>query len=161
MTDRRGRAPRAPTVIDSASHYNRGMPTNPTSPVAAPKIRATLPPGGYANAVGVYLAAFPAELLLHAAEIEGRWIHRGIGGQAAAPPPPPATAPLETLFAHLDAVRKTSAAILKPLVERDLDTLRVVEGKEGKSTVRRILFDLVAHQAHHRGQMGMLARLLS
>ena len=159
-------------------------------PTPTTKIRAILPPGGYANAVGVYLGALdngleelkarakkvpagkfhakvrpdvrsPAELLLHAAEIEGRWIHAGIGGLEASPPPPPPTAPLEALFAHLEAVRKGSAAVLKPLQDRDLDTLRVVEGKEGKSTVRRILFELLEHQAHHRGQVGLLARLLS
>ena len=150
------------------------------------RIRAVLPPGGFANAVGVYLAALdngleemkararkvpagklttklrpdvrsPAEVLLHAAEIEGRWVHAGIGGQKPSPP----TAPAEALFAHLDAVRKASAAVLRPLGDRDLDTLRTVEGKEGKSTVRRILFELLEHQAHHRGQVGLLARLLS
>ena len=96
-----------------------------------------------------------------AAEIEGRWVHAGIGGQKPSPPPPPPTAPAEALFAHLDAVRKASAAVLRPLGDRDLDTLRTVEGKEGKSTVRRILFELLEHQAHHRGQVGLLARLLS
>lgn len=156
---------------------------------APPRIRAILPPGGFANAVGVHLAALDhgleevkvrarkvppakwgtkvapdvrtvAELVLHVAEIEGRWIHQGIGGVPPSPPAPPASSPPDTLFAHLDAVRKASAAVLRPLVERDLDTLRAIPGKEGKTTVRRALVELLEHQAHHRGQIGMLARLL-
>jgi uncharacterized damage-inducible protein DinB len=157
---------------------------------AAPAIRAFLPTGGYANAVGLHLAALdhgleevkvrarrvpagklgtrvapdvrtPAELVLHVAEIERKWVHEGIGGQASATPAPPATAPLEALFAHLDATRETTAAILKPLVERDLDTLRSIPGHDGRTTVRRALVELLEHQAHHRGQLGMLARLLA
>jgi|SRR5262245_38542914 len=156
---------------------------------ATPRIRAILPPGGFANAIGVHLAALdhgleevkvrarkvapdrfhakltpetrsPAELLLHIAEVEGKWLHQGIGGVPASPPPPPASASRDALFAHLDAVRKASAAILRPLVERDLDTLRAIPGKDGKTTVRRTLVELLEHQAHHRGQIGMLARLL-
>jgi hypothetical protein len=82
------------------------------------RIRALLPPGGYANAVGVWLAALdhgleelktrarrvpadrlgakvaptvrsPAELLLHAAEVEAR----RVGAVAEAAPPVPAAPP--------------------------------------------------------------------
>jgi uncharacterized damage-inducible protein DinB len=154
------------------------------------RIRALLPPGGYANAVGVWLAALdngleelklrarripaeglrakpapnvrsPAEVLLHAAEVEAR----RAGAVADAPPPPPPAPPpdasLERLLEHLDAVRKRTAALLRPLVERDLDTLRTVPGVEGKTTVRRMLAELLEHQAHHRGQLGLLARLVA
>jgi uncharacterized damage-inducible protein DinB len=154
------------------------------------KIRALLPPGGYANAVGYWLAALdhglaelkeralrvpterltakpapnvrsPAEILVHAAEVEARWVHEGIGGRAPGAPPPPPTAGRDALLAHLDAVRATTAAVLKPLVERDLDTLRAIPGKDGKTTVRRALAELLEHQAHHRGQLGMLAKILA
>jgi uncharacterized damage-inducible protein DinB len=103
----------------------------------------------------------PAEIVLHVGVIEGEWVHRAIGGNPPSPPPPPVDAGLEALFAWLDAVRKASYAVLRPLVERDLDTLRVVPGKEGKTTVRRILAELLEHQAHHRGQLGLLAKLLA
>jgi uncharacterized damage-inducible protein DinB len=165
------------------------MATN--APPAAPKIRALLPPGGFANTVGHWLAALdnglaelkerarrvppekwtakmapnvrsPAEILLHVAEIETRWVHQGIGGgKPTAAPPPSANAGLDALFAHVDAVRATTAATLKPLVDRDLDTLRTIPGKDGKTTVRRALAELLEHQAHHRGQLGMLAKLLT
>ena len=153
------------------------------------KIRALLPPGGYANAVGTWLAALdnglaelktralrfspehwtakvaptvrsPAEIAIHAGDVEAKWVHVGIGGRVA-PPPPAASAGRDAILAYVDGVRATSAAILKPLVERDLDTLRVIPGKEGKTTVRRALAELLEHQAHHRGQLGMLARLLA
>jgi uncharacterized damage-inducible protein DinB len=58
-------------------------------------------------------------------------------------------------------VRRRTAAILKPLVERDLDTLRAVPGTDGKTSVRRLLAELLEHQAHHRGQLGLLVRLLA
>jgi uncharacterized damage-inducible protein DinB len=154
----------------------------------AEKIRGLYPPGGYANAIGVHLAALergleevkvrarrvpagklatkvapdvrsPLELVLHVGDVEAKYVHQGIGGRPAAAPLAAAT--LDDAFARLDEVRKTSAAILKPLVEVDLDRLRVLPGTEGKTTVRRILVDLLQHQAHHRGQLGMLARLLS
>jgi uncharacterized damage-inducible protein DinB len=154
----------------------------------AERIRGLYPPGGYANAIGVHLAALdrgleevkararkvpagklgtklapdvrsPMELVLHVGEVEARWIHEGVGGKPAAPPPAATT--LEEAFARLDDVRRTSAAILRTLVEADLDRLRAVPGFEGKTTVRRLLVDLLQHQAHHRGQLGMLARLLA
>ena len=153
------------------------------------KIRALLPPGGFANTVGHWLAALdnglaelkerarrippdrwtakmapnvrsPAEIVIHVAELEAKWVHQGIGGKPTGAPPPAPTAGLDAILAYVDAVRATTAAVLKPLVDRDLDTLRVIPGKEGKTTVRRALAELLEHQAHHRGQLGMLARLL-
>jgi uncharacterized damage-inducible protein DinB len=154
------------------------------------RIRALLPPGGYANAVGYWLDALdhgldelkararrvpaaglttkvvpsarsPVEILLHVADVEARRV--GAVGDGAAPPPEPPAASdgLDRLLSHLDAVRARTARILKPLVERDLDTLRAVPGVPGKTSIRRLLAELLEHQAHHRGQLGLLARLLA
>ncbi len=85
--------------------------------------------GGYANAIGVHLAALdeglaeikarartfpaqvwhrkaapdlgtPAEMLLHIAAVEAQWIHRGIGGLSPAAEVPAATASLEQILAQ-------------------------------------------------------------
>ncbi len=161
----------------------------PAPPLTDPRIRALVPPGGFANTVGHWLTALdlglaeiregaaacpgefwtgaapatkvppPLEILLEAARTEAAWVHQGIGGERAAEAPPAAAKGLAACLAHWDAVRKTTWAVLKPLVDRDLDTLRAVPGREGKTTVRRILADLIRHQAQQWGQVTMLARL--
>ena len=157
---------------------------------SAERIRALLPPGGYANAVGIWLAALdhglaelkvrarrvpadrmgariapsvrtPAEILVHVAEIEAKRAGAVVAAPPAAPTTPPSSAGLDALLSHLDAVRARTAVILRPLVERDLDTLREVPGAPGKVTVRRLLAELLEHQAHHRGQLGLLAKAVA
>ena len=167
-------------------------PPTPHAPPAPPqtdtRIRALVPPGGFANTVGHWLtaldiglaeireraAAYPAEfwsakakpgiegpteILLQAARTEAAWVHQGIGGERASEAPPAAAKGLAACLAHFEAVRRTTWAVLKPLVDRDLDTLRTVPGREGKTTVRRILADLIHHQAYQWGQVAMLARV--
>jgi hypothetical protein len=154
----------------------------------AERVRGLYPPGGFSNAIGVHLSALdrgleevkvrarrvpaaklatrlapdvrtPLELVLHVGDLEAKHVHQGIGGLPAAPPLSATT--LEEAFERLDGVRRTTWTVLKPLGEADLDRLRALPGGEGKTTVRRILVELLEHQAHHRGQLGLLARLLA
>lgn len=98
------------------------------------------------------------ELLLHVGEIESKWLVQGVG-QRATKFPPPTVPSFDALFAHLDAVRSESTTVLKALTDADLEAVREVPEK-GPTTIRRALMDLLEHQAHHGGQLGMLARLL-
>lgn len=160
----------------------------------AQRIHGLYPVGGYANAIGVFLTALneglseikaraasyppgawhakvrpdlptPTEVLLHIGEVEVRWIHAGIGGRTSSPPPPAPTATLAEIFAWLDSVRATTAAVLKPLVEADLERTRPVadsEGKaRGKTMIRKILMDSVEHQAYMWGRASVLVSLAS
>ncbi|MHC5009832.1 MAG: DinB family protein [Planctomycetota bacterium] len=153
------------------------------------KIRTLLPPGGFSNLVGHHVAALDlgleamkaaartlpeeglraspvnglpsvVESLRAAGEREGAWIHQALGG-VPTPPPPVGEAGHDAWCAWLDAVRTVTIMVLRPLPDRDLERLVELPGVEGRTTLRRVLAELLEHQACRRADVETAARLLS
>lgn len=146
-------------------------------------LRTLLPPGGFSNLVGHHLAALdvglaalkqvaqglppaalarrahpalgtPTEILAAVGRREAAWVHQALG-RAATPAPPAADAPLASWLSWLDAVRTVSLMVLRPLPDRDLERLVELPGTPGRTTVRRLLSDLLEHQAERRAELAL------
>jgi uncharacterized damage-inducible protein DinB len=116
-------------------------------------------------------------LLLHIAAVEFSWVledifKRPMGREweiafpIRAGIPQVSGQPLEHFVDKLDAVRGEVRSALATLADSDLDRA-IVPQDAGNSepqipgyTVRWILHHLVEHEAHHRGQIAMMKRLL-
>ncbi|MDA8064585.1 MAG: DinB family protein [Thermaerobacter sp.] len=101
-------------------------------------------------------------LLVHLAAAQRYWIGQVIGGRDSHRDRPAEFVPrILEQAAVLREYRETNAAadgVLEGLSDADLD--REVEGAGGRTTVREVLLRLIAHFAHHRGQLLLLKRLL-
>lgn len=112
--------------------------------------------------------------LLHIAGVERSWIGEDIEGRAMGNEwelafplrtnfPQVQGEPLEFFFEKLDAVREETRAVLSGL--KDADLSREIQGlgsaaDSDRFTIEWILYHLVEHEAHHRGQIALLKRLL-
>jgi hypothetical protein len=144
-------------------------------------LRTLLPPGGFSNLVGHHVAALDVGLetlkdsaralpgeVLHtvrvaglptpdaalraAAQRECAWVHATLGN-VTSPAEPAPRAPLDAVLAWLDAVRTVSLMVLRPLQDRDLERLLALPGVPGRTTLRRMLTDLLEHQAERRAEV--------
>ena len=137
-------------------------------------IRSLLPPGGFSNLVGHYLAALDvgssyAEAAAREADdpeescsalarigfLESAWIHQAIGGVPT--PDAPEDPDLEAWLGWMHAVRTVSIMVLRPLQDRDLERLVTVpadadpDSEGGPRTVKRALAELLYLQGVARG----------
>jgi hypothetical protein len=151
-------------------------------------IRTLLPPGGFSNLVGYHVAALdvgldalkeaaravpaarlhaepapglatPARTLVASGLRESAWVHDAVGGVPTPPAPDPA-ASLPAILGWLDAVRTVSLMVLRPLADRDLERLVKLPGSDAPTSVRRLLSELLEHQAERRGELRVAASLL-
>ena len=126
------------------------------------QIRSLLPPGGFSNLVGHYVAALDVGLayareaaaaatdasaacaaLKAIGELESAWIHEAVG-QVPTPPAPEADGDVEAWLGWLDAVRTVSIMVLRPLQDRELERLVNVPGDDGPArTLKRVLAELL------------------
>jgi uncharacterized damage-inducible protein DinB len=72
-------------------------------------------------------------------------------------------APLESvsadeIFTWLDEVREKTRLTLIRVTDRDIDR-KIAKTSKGHASLRWILYHLVEHEAHHRGQIHLLRRL--
>ena len=137
-------------------------------------IRSLLPPGGFSNLVGHYLAALDigsayTEAAARDAEdveeacaalarigfLESAWIHQAIG--AVPTPDAPEDADLDAWIGWMHAVRTVSVMVLRPLQDRDLERLVTVpedadpDAEGGPRTIKRALAELLYLQGVARG----------
>jgi DinB superfamily len=144
-------------------------------------LRTLLPPGGFSNLVGHHVAALdlgldglkaaaralPAErqsrppaaglptahdALRASGRCEAAWLHQAVG-RVPSPSEPPPGAGLEALLGWLDATRTVSLMVLRPLADRDLERLVELPGVPGRTTLRRLLSELLEHQAERRAEV--------
>jgi hypothetical protein len=149
-------------------------------------LRALLPPGGFSNLVGHHVAALdlglealkalaaslpagalqrspgapvpaPADALRAAGRREAAWIHAAVG-RVPSPPEPAAGAEAGALLGWLDAVRTVSLMTLRPLADRDLERLIALPEVPGRTTLRRLLSELLEHQAERRAEVALAVR---
>lgn len=113
--------------------------------------------------------------LLHIAGVERSWIGEDIEGRpmgeewALAFPlrvslPQVQGEPLEFFLEKLDAVRAETRDALSRLTDDDLNREVQTLGSppDGEAfTIEWILYHLVEHEAHHRGQIALMKRLLA
>lgn len=64
----------------------------------------------------------------------------------------------EEIFAWLDEVREKTRLTLIRVTDRDIDR-KIAKTSKGHASLRWILYHLVEHEAHHRGQIHLLRRL--
>lgn len=139
-----------------------------------PIIRSLLPPGGFSNLVGHYLAALDVgsayaeaaareaqdpeaacAALARIGELESVWIHHAIGDVPT--PDAPGDSDLDAWIGWLHAVRTVSLMVLRPMQDRDLEQLVTVpaeadpSGDGGPRTVKRVLAELLYLQGVARG----------
>lgn len=139
-----------------------------------PTIRSLLPPGGFSNLVGHYVAALDVgsaytesaareaqdaeaacAALARVGALESAWIHRAIG-DVPTPDAPGGTDP-DAWIGWLHAVRTVSIMVLRPMQDRDLEQLVTVpaaadpSGGGGPRTVKRVLAELLYLQGVARG----------
>jgi len=114
-------------------------------------------------------------LLLHIAAVERSWIGEDIDrrpmGEEWAPAFPihlridqVRGQPLRFFIDKLDEVRRETRSVLAALNDGDLSRSVVPldpGGSEGSFSIEWILYHLVEHEAHHRGQISLLKRLLN
>jgi|GEM_PF-4069977 len=91
---------------------------------------------------------------------EAVWLH-GVVGNVPTPTEPPAGAEVEALLGWLDSVRTVSLMVLRPLADRDLERLVSLPGVPGKTTLRRLLSELLEHQAERRAEVRLAGAALS
>jgi len=138
------------------------------------QIRSLIPPGGFSNLVGHYVAALdvgaeqtqaaakqsadPAAACAVLAEIgalESAWVHQAVGG-VPTPPAPEAGADLAAWLGWLEAVRTISIMVLRPKQDRDLEAFVRVPGEEasgGPRTLKRLLAELLYEQGRLAGRI--------
>lgn len=148
-------------------------------------LRALLPPGGFSNLVGHHVAALdvglealkvvvrripdaafarppappvpaPEAALRAIGRREAAWIHAAVG-HVPSPPEPAAGAGAQALLGWLDTVRTVSQMVLRPLADRDLERLVELPGLPGRTTLRRLLSELLEHQAERRAEVALAA----
>lgn len=144
-------------------------------------LRLHLPPGGFSNLVGHHVAALdsglealkaaaralpatalctaratglpaPLEAVRAAGRRECAWLH-GAVGKVPSPREPGPEAGLEQVLAWLDAVRTVSLMVLRPLPDRELERLVELPGLPGRTSLRRLLAELLEHQAERRAEV--------
>lgn len=149
-------------------------------------LRTLLPPGGFSNLVGHHLAALdlglaalkeavpasstaPFDVRPHPAvpsvaeslrawgTREALWLHAAVG-RVPTPTAPPPGAPLVHLLGWLDAVRTVSLMVLRPLPDRDLERLVELPGLPGRTSLRRLLAELLEHQGARRADVATALR---
>lgn len=140
-----------------------------------PMILTLLPPGGFSNLVGHYVAAldigsaYTAQAARDAAQagrtevtcaalraigsLEGRWIHEAVGRVPT--PPAPEGHDVEAWLGWLDAVRTVSIMVLRPKPDRDLETLIRLhaDGEDEPRTLKRVLAELLYLQGRAAGRI--------
>jgi hypothetical protein len=144
----------------------------------SPGIRTLLPPGGFSNLVGHYVAALDvgsahaARLARRAAKegraaqaaaalrrvgaLESTWVHEAVGGVPT--PPAPDGDDVEVLLGWLDAVRTVTVMTLRPLQDRELERLVTLPGEDGAPrTLKRVLAELLYRQGLAAGALGDVA----
>ncbi len=84
------------------------------------------------------------------------WFERGRLDKGA---PIPADATSEQIFLWLDEVREKTRLTLLKVTDKELDR-RIAKTTKGTASLRWILYHLVEHEAHHRGQICLIRRLL-
>lgn len=139
-----------------------------------PTIRSLLPPGGFSNLVGHYLAALDigsayteaaareaqdpeaaCAALARVGFLESAWIHKGIGDVPT--PDAPEDTDVDAWLGWLHAVRTVSVMVLRPLQDRDLERLVTVpedadpDPAGGARTLKRTLAELLYLQGVARG----------
>lgn len=141
-----------------------------------PRIRSLLPPGGFSNLVGHYVAALDigsayAASAARASEdaaaacaalqsvgwLESAWVHQAIG--AVPTPDAPEGEDVEAWLGWLDAVRTVSIMVLRPMQDRDLERLITIpedadpDAGGGVRTVKRVLAELLYLQGVARADL--------
>lgn len=138
------------------------------------QIRSLIPPGGFSNLVGHYVAALDvgAERTREAAEqasdtaaacaalaeigaLESAWVHQAVGA-VPTPPAPEAGADLAAWLGWLEAVRTISIMVLRPKQDRDLESFVRVPGEDegaGPRTLKRLLAELLYEQGRLAGRI--------
>ena len=136
------------------------------------QILSLIPPGGFSNLVGHYVAALDVGLdharvwaraagdpsaasgvLAEFGALESRWIHEAVG-QVPTPPAPTGDASLDAWLGWLDAVRTVSIMVLRPLQDRELERLVRVPGEDGPlRTLKRVLAELLYLQGTVCGRL--------
>ncbi len=141
-----------------------------------PMIHSLLPPGGFSNLVGHYVAALDVgsshtaaaaraaaepgsacAALERIGQLESAWIHSAIGGVPT--PPAPEGSSVDAWLGWLDAVRTVSIMVLRPLQDRDLERLITVPPASDPSpetsprTLKRALAELLYLQGAARGAL--------
>lgn len=135
-------------------------------------IRSLVPPGGFSNHVGHYVAALDVGLahikaaardgaspeatctvLRDVGDIESAWVHQAVG-RVPTPPPPEDGTDVEAWLGWLDAVRTISIMVLRPLQDRELEKLVEVPGDDqGPRTLKRLLSELLFLQGRASGPL--------
>ena len=138
------------------------------------RIRSLLPPGGFSNLVGHYVAALDigSEKTRAAAEaaadpaaacavleriglLESAWIHQAVGG-VPTPPAPTGSSDVAAWLGWLEAVRTISVMVLRPKEDRDLESfVRVPDDgpEDGPRTLKRLLAELLYEEGRLAGQL--------
>ena len=136
------------------------------------QIRSLIPPGGFSNLVGHYVAALdigsaytgeaarvasdPAATCAVLAEIgalESAWIHAAAGG-VPSPTAPEDPADVEAWLAWLEAVRTVSLMVLRPKQDRELEFLVRIDGEEETPrTLKRLLAELLYLEGRLAGRL--------
>lgn len=138
------------------------------------QIRSLIPPGGFSNLVGHYVAALDigAARTRQAAEeaadpaatcaalatigaIESAWVHQAVG-RVPTPPAPEDGTDLTAWLGWLEAVRTISIMVLRPKQDRDLEAFVHVAGEEegaGPRTLKRLLAELLYEQGRLAGHI--------
>ena len=101
-----------------------------------------------------------AAALLAVGERESAWIHAAVG-RVPPPPAPPLAAGRTALLGWLASVRTVSVMVLRPLPDRDLERLVDLPGVRGRTSLRRLLMELLEHQAERRAEVALAAAALS
>jgi len=137
------------------------------------QILSLIPPGGFSNLVGHYVAALDVGLgyaraaarsagdpaaacgvLADLGALERRWVHEAVG-RVPTPPPPEGEGDVDAWLGWLDAVRTVSIMVLRPLQDRDLERLVRIPGEDGAArTLKRVLAELLYLQGAVRGRLG-------
>lgn len=143
-------------------------------------LRTLLPPGGFSNLVGHHVAALdlglesleaaaralpppprptalpdPDTALRAVGVRESAWVHTAVGNVPSPREPEAGVAP-EALVAWLHAVRTVTLMVLRPLQDRDLERLIALPGVPGRTSLRRLLVELLEHQAERRAELRLV-----
>jgi hypothetical protein len=134
------------------------------------QILSLLPPGGFSNLVGHYVAALDVGMayirdaanaaedagaacraLRAVGDLESRWVHEAVGA-VPTPPAPETDDDVEPWLGWLEAVRTVSIMVLRPLQDRDLERLVRLAGEDGPArTLKRVLAELLFLQGQAAG----------
>jgi hypothetical protein len=138
------------------------------------RIRTLLPPGGFSNLVGHYVAALDigsahtraaaeessdagatCAVLREIGTLESEWIHTAVGG-VPTPPAPEDDVDIGAWLGWLEAVRTISVMVLRPKQDRELESFVVLEHESaelGPRTLKRLLAELLYEQGRCAGRI--------